>query len=347
MLSEKQLKEINTHLNNSQNPLFFFDNDADGLCSFLILQRYIRRGKGIPVRSFPDLNKSYVRRIKELNADYVFILDKPVVSQEFFEEVRKINVPIVWIDHHAIDKELIPSYVNYYNPLLNNDKSNEPVTYLCYKATGKKEDSWIAIVGCVADKFVPEFYNDFAKENPDLSFDSEEAFDILYRSEIGKIAKIFNFALKDRITNVINMLKFLVNVKSPYEVLKEDNKNYSIYKRFNFINKKYSSLLVRAEEYASDENILFFKYGGDLSISSELSNELKYKHPKKIIVVIYVAGAKANISVRGDNVKDLVLKSIKDLEDANGGGHEKAVGAQIKTEDIEKFKENLIFYLNK
>jgi hypothetical protein len=48
------------------NPIFFFDNDNDGLMSFLLLQRYIGRGKGVVIRSFPDLNVSYYRKVVEL-----------------------------------------------------------------------------------------------------------------------------------------------------------------------------------------------------------------------------------------------------------------------------------------
>jgi len=55
MLNEKQINEIRNHLEKAQNPLFFFDNDNDGLTSFLLLQRYIGRGKGVVIRSFPDL----------------------------------------------------------------------------------------------------------------------------------------------------------------------------------------------------------------------------------------------------------------------------------------------------
>ena len=87
----------------AQNPIFFFDNDPDGLCSFLLLQRYIGRGKGIAIKSFPEMTDEYFRRVMELNADYIFILDKPVVSKEFFEEVEKFNIPVVWIDHHNIE----------------------------------------------------------------------------------------------------------------------------------------------------------------------------------------------------------------------------------------------------
>ena len=351
MLTKKRVEEIKEHLEKAQNPLFFFDNDNDGLCSFLLLQKYIGRGKGIPIKSFPELTPDYFRKIKELNADYIFILDKPVISKEFFKEVRQINVPIVWIDHHIIDKDNIPDFVNYYNPLFNNinelkkefnkSRDGEPTTYLCYQVSQKKEDLWIAVIGCISDKFVPDFYSEFEKDYNDLSFKSENAFDIFYKSKIGKIAKMFSFALKDRTTNVINMLKFLMKAKSPYDVLEENNKNYSIHNRFNQINKKYRALIDKAIANKEPGKILFFQYSGDLSISAELSNELSYLFQDKIIVVMYNSGIKVNISVRGKGVRKIVLGAIKNLNEARGGGHENAVGAQVKVEDLEKFKENM------
>jgi len=340
MLNEKQVKEIKEHLEKSQNPLFFFDNDPDGLCSFLLLRRYIGRGRGIPVKSFPELNASYFRKVEELKADYVFVLDKPLISKEFLKEIEEHNIPMVWIDHHEIQKE-IPKFIYYYNPFLN-DNSNEPVTYLCYQVTKRKEDLWIAVAGSISDRFTPDFYSDFEKIYPDLSIKNKNAFDIFYLSQIGKISRIFSFGLKDRTTNVINMLKFLISVKTPYQALEDDLKNHSMHVRFNQINIRYQKLLKKAESIKKSEKILFFQYGGDLSISSDLSNELSYKNPDKIIVVIYIAGVKANISVRGKNVKEIVLKTIKNLEGATGGGHNDAVGAQLKIEDLEIFKRNLI-----
>ena len=344
MLTKKQVEEIKEHLEKAQNPLFFFDNDNDGLCSFLLLQRYIGRGKGIPIKSFPELTPDYFRKIRELNADYIFILDKPVISKEFFKEVEQINVPIVWIDHHIIDKKNIPDFVNYYNPLLNNNGTTvEPTTYLCYQVSQKKEDLWIAVIGCISDKFVPDFYPEFLKDYSDLSFKSEDAFDIFYKSKIGKIAEMFSFALKDRTTNVINMLKFLMKAKSPYDVLEENNQNYSIHSRFNQVNRKYKLLVDKAMATSKESGkILFFQYSGDLSISSELSNELSYLFPEKIIIIMYNTGVKVNISVRGKRVREIVLEAIKDLNEARGGGHEDAVGARIGIDDLNKFKENMI-----
>lgn len=350
MLTKKQIKEIKEHLEKAQNPLFFFDNDPDGLCSFLLLQRYLGRGKGVPIKSFPDLTVDYFRKVKELDADYVFILDKPKVSKEFFKEIEQVNIPVVWIDHHAIEKKDIPKFVNYYNPLFNKSKTHEPVTALCYQITNKKDDLWIAVIGCVSDKFFPNFYSEFKKLYPDLAFCEEScsAFDVFYKSQIGKIARMFLFALKDKTTNVINMLKFLMKVKSPYEVLEETNKNYTMHQRFEHIYKRSQKLLKKALEIEQDsEKVLFFQYAGDLSISSDLSNELSYMFPEKIIVVVYVNGVKANISVRGKKIREMILKIIKDLEGATGGGHECAVGVQVRIEDLEKFRKKLFELVEK
>ncbi len=341
MLTEKQVMEIKSHLEKAQNPLFFFDNDADGLCSFLLLQRWIGRGKGFPVKSFPDLTVDYFRKVNELNADYIFILDKPVVSEDFFKEVKQVNIPVVWIDHHGAQSN-IPDFVNYYDPTLNKPPSNEPVTALCYQITNKKDDLWIAVMGCVADGYVPDFYEDFKKDFPDLTVDSKDAFHVLYSSQIGQIAQTLGNGLKDRTTNVISMLKFLMRAAGPYDVLEETNKNHTMHERSKQIQKKFNELIDRAKILAkSSDKILFFKYGGDLSISAELANKLCYLFPEKVVVVAYMSGIKANVSIRGKNVKKLVEQAIKGLENATGGGHEMAVGAQVRIEDVDKFKENL------
>lgn len=342
MLNPIKLEEIREHLNNAQNPVFFFDNDQDGLCSFLLLQKYIGRGKGFPIKSSPALTKDYFRKIKEFNSDYIFILDKPEVSEDFIEEVEKVNLPVVWIDHHEIPNGKIPRYVNYYNPLIEGEKNNEPVTSICYNVTKRKEDLWLAIAGCISDNFVPDFYNDFIKDFPDLCKEDKDAFNIFYGSEIGKIARILGFGLKDKISNVISMIKFLMSCKGPYDFLEENSKNKSIHKRFQEIDNKYQKIINKAKRCASsDSKLLFFKYAGDTSMSSDIANGLKYAFPNKIIIVIYTKGFKANISGRGKNVREIVLKAIEDLENSTGGGHENAVGAQIKKEDIPEFEKRI------
>jgi single-stranded DNA-specific DHH superfamily exonuclease len=347
MLTPTQFKEIKAHLERAQNPLFLFDNDQDGLCSFLLLQKFIGRGKGFPAKSFPDLNSTYFRKVIELKADYVFILDKPVVSPSFFEEAEKYNIPVVWIDHHEIpgfNPEALPKFVSYYNPVYNKNSSNEPVTVLSYEITQRKEDLWLAVAGSVFDHYYPDYYIDFQKKFPDLCIDSKEPFEIFYKSEIGKISKMLGFGLKDRTTEVINMLKFLIKAKTPYDVLEENSFNKNIHSRFDDLNKKYQKLVSKALEIGwtlkKEEKILYFQYAGDLSISGDLSNELNFIFPDKVILVAYVKGTKANISIRGKKIRPKLLKAIEGLEGATGGGHEDAVGAQVRIEDIEIFRKN-------
>jgi len=338
MLTEKQISEIREHLSKAQNPLFFFDNDADGLCSFLLLARYIGGGKGVAIKSFPDLNESYVRKLYELKPDYVFVLDKPIISSGFIEEVRKLGLPLVWIDHHDVDVENLNG-VNYYNPIKQEKKSDEPVTYWAWKVSKRKEDIWLAVCGCIGDNFLPNFIEEFAREYSDLwGRDIKTAFQALYETNIGKITRVLSFALKDRVSNVVRMSKFLLKAKNPREIL-YDEKNHILF-RFNQVNKKYRKLIEKARKFVRDK-LVYFQYGGDLSLSADIANELSYRFPGKIIIVVYIKGTKANISLRGKNVKKLTEKAIEGLEDATGGGHENATGAKINVEDLPKFKERI------
>lgn len=336
MLNEEQLNEIREHLERAQNPLFFFDNDADGLCSFLLLVRYSGKGKGVAIKSFPDLNESYARKLHELKPDYVFVLDKPIISKGFIDEVRNLNLPLVWIDHHDVSEE-IPDDIYYYNP---QKKSSEPTTYLCWKVSEKKEDLWLAVCGCIGDNFMPNFTEDFERGYGDLWKPGiKTAFQILYETDIGKITRVLSFALKDRTSSVVKMLKFLLKVKNPREILHEDVKNHILF-RYNQINKKYQALIEKARRFVRGK-LIYFQYGGDLSLSSDIANELSYRFPNKVIVVSYIKGTKANISLRGEGVKKITLKAVEGLEQATGGGHEQATGAKINVEDLPKFKERI------
>jgi len=116
--------------------------------------------------------------------------------------------------------------------------------------------------------------------------------------------------------------------------------------RFKQINDKAEKLIEKAVQQTGKEKLLYFQYGGELSISSDIANELFYKFPDKTIAVAYIKGTKANISIRGKNdIKEATLKAIEGIENARGGGHKQAVGAQMNVEDlpifIEKFEKLL------
>lgn len=344
MLTKKQMRKIREHLENAQNPLFYYDNDADGLCSFVILQRFLGRGKGVAIKSFPELDVKYAKKAQELNADYVFILDKPIISRGFVEEITKLQLPIVWIDHHEVQTENFEKqFENFFsfNPIRNRgkNKSSEPVTYLCYKLTERKEDIWLAMMGCIADHFLPDFSEEFKALYPEFWGDVKAPFDAYFGTEIGNIAKAVNFGLKDSVSNVVQLQKFLISCKGPSYVLSEMSTNYSFRKKYQDITKKYNILLKKAKESLKN-NLLFFEYSGETSMSADLANELIHIYPGKTIAVIYKKDIIGNVSMRGKSAKKILEKVLKEIE-GSGGGHEEAVGARINIRDIPSFKKIL------
>lgn len=338
MLTKSELEKIKSFLENSQNPLFFFDNDADGLCSFIILQRALGRGKGVPVRSFPELNDSYFRKVEELNPDAVFILDKPRVGEDFINAIYEKAIPIIWIDHHnvQVSKEALEK-VEYFNSF----PSAEPVTYLCQNIFKRKEDLWLAIIGCISDVYMPDFAEQFSKENPELFNPEFDAFESLFRTDIGKIVRILNFGLKDTTTNVLKLIRFLIKAKSPQDVLQESKDTKQLHHKYEQLNKIAFRLVEKAEANKTNSKVLFLSYSGETSMSSEISNELVFKHKDKLVVVAFKKQDRANISIRGKNAKKYVAEAIKDIPNSTGGGHEEACGAQVPIEDLDKFKNNL------
>jgi len=159
MLTKKQLSEIRAHLEKAQNPIFLFDNDVDGLCSYVLLRRFIGRGKGVAVKSHPEIDARYAKKVQELGGDYVFVLDRHSLGKEFIQEIASLQLPIVWIDHHDVDIENYEyDSLYHFNPSKGKKKSTEPTTYLCYRSAGRVEDLWIALAGCISDHYLPDLH---------------------------------------------------------------------------------------------------------------------------------------------------------------------------------------------
>jgi len=339
MIPLKQLLEIRGHLEASQNPLFFFDNDVDGLCAFLILRKAIGRGKGVAIKSFPELKKQYLRKVEELNPDAIFILDKAELDEEFVKGVEEKGMPIIWIDHHktTTPKRIIKKTF-YYNSL----PSAEPTTYIAQKVFDRKEDLWLAVIGCVGDSYMPDFAGEFAKAFPELLNSKVTAFEALHSTEIGKMVRMLDFGLMDSTTNVVNLIKYLFKSRNAYDLLEENRYTRQFHRRYSQLSRFYNRQMEKAEENLDeDSKVLFFVYSGDISMSSTISNGLYYNHPDKLIVVAFKRPEKVNVSIRGKNALRITEQAIKGIEGATGGGHEEATGAMIPIDDFERFRENL------
>ncbi|MEM3121999.1 MAG: DHH family phosphoesterase, partial [Candidatus Pacearchaeota archaeon] len=230
--------------------------------------------------------------------------------------------------------------INYYNPIFSNNPTNEPTSFISYEITKRREDMWLAMAGCIGDNFLPNFSDEFSKKYPEIwKKDAKSAFEILYESELGKLILILDFALKDKTSNVVAMMNFLFNVKFPNDILIENEHNLKIISRYKSVNKVYQKLIERAKKVArTHKKIVFFHYGGDISLSANLANELSFRFPGKTILIAYIKGEIANISIRGGgDIRKTTLKAIKRIPTASGGGHKNATGAKMRASSLKDF----------
>ena len=336
MLTNKQLQQIKEELDNSQNPLFFFDDDPDGLCAFLLLYRYKMEGHGFVVKTHPKLDARSAPKIEQYDADKAFVLDIAKLEQDFIDASK---VPVIWVDHHGPYER---NNVKYFNPRIIKKDANIPTTYLCYKVV--EQDLWIAMVGCIADYYLPDFLNEFKKKYPDLLNDKKTVGDLYFKSKVGTLIKIFSFSLKGKTSEVMKNIKILTRIESPYEILNQETaKGKFIFQRYEKINKLYIDLLDSAVKTVGKEKLLVFTYSEDkMSFTGDLANELLYRFPDRIIMVGRKKDDDVRISLRSKNIllPPILEKSLAGLE-GYGGGHEYACGANVKESHFKEFIERI------
>ena len=334
-IKKKDLEFIRKKISESIRPLFFFDDDADGLASFLLLYDLVREGKGVIIKTSPDLSIKYLQQVNEHSPDLVVILDKPEVSQEFID---KVKVPIIWLDHHEPVKR---HNVFYFNPRLDDDKDNRPTTYWAHQINPNK--LWIATVGCLADWFIPEFMKDFKKEYPDiLSKLDKNPAELLFNTRLGELCQLFNFILKGKIKDSLTCVKILTRINDPHEILdKITPQGKYLYKKYKTAKKEYSQIL--SEVRPPKDNLLVFTYSADrTSYTSELSNELLYKYPDKMLIICRERSGEMRCSLRSTQLPvSKILKETLSKVNGYGGGHEHACGACIKVEDFPQFVDTM------
>ena len=337
MLTKDEITQIRDEIEDTKKPLFFFHDDPDGLSSFLILYRFCQCGKGYPVKSSPRITDDYLRQVEEYGPDKVFILDIALDDQEFLD---KVNVPVVWIDHHDV---LDRKGVLYFNPRKNNPKDNIPTPYFCHKAV--EQDLWQAVVGCVGDWYLPDFAKEFTKKYPELlPADIKRPQDALFNTQLGEIVRIFSFILKGKIGDVMKCVKILTRIDDPYELINHDTpRSKFVFRRYELVNYAYQTLLKEVMAKEKDEKVMVYTYKeAKISFTKDIANELLYKLQEKIIIMGREKGDEIKMSLRSATIKlPEILKKALDSVEGFGGGHEYACGAVVKKKDFKTFINNL------
>jgi len=334
MIPDEQLQRLRKELESSEKPLFFFDDDPDGLCSFLLFYRLINKGKGVVIKSTPQLSEEFFQKVEEFLPDKVFILDKPMVSQKMLDLIHNLNIKTIWLDHHPVQQREL---VEYFNPRIEDPQDNRPTSYWAYKIVQK--DLWIAMVGMLGDWFMPEFSEEFRNQYPDLLPEgTDKAQDALFMTRIGLLSRIFSFNLKGSTTEVNRAIRILTRIEDPSEILDQKTpRGKLIFKHYEKLYSVYADLIRSVK--VTDEKIILFTYNDNkMSFTSDMSNELLYKHPDKVIFLAREKAGEMKCSIRASHIiLPPLLKEALQGVSGYGGGHDHACGACIKKRDFDRF----------
>jgi hypothetical protein len=329
MLTKSELKDLRNEFLSSKKPLIFFDDDTDGASSYILFYKFLKNYtediKGIIVKSSPELkDEVFVNKAKDFSPDKVFVLDKPLMSQDFIDAVHK--------------------------PLKHKSKTHDPdtrpTTYWAYQTVRKDrpQDLWIAMVGCIGDYFIPEFHKDFIRKYPDIwpkDLKIKNPGTVLFETRLGLLCKIINFNLKYPTKDAMTAVKILTRIEDPREILDQTTPaGKYIYKKYLFFNEIFER--AKSAIKITEEKLILFEYEDQYSLTGDLANELMYYNPDKIILIARLKGGEYKCSFRSSNlaIRPILEKALVGI-DGYGGGHERACGGAIKTHDWDKFLENL------
>lgn len=343
-IPEERLQAARAMLESAARPLFFHDDDPDGMCSFVLAYRIVGEGYCVPVKNSPVVTEEYLRKISEYAPDLIVILDKPRVAEEFLQAT---TTPILWVDHHEPQDTLVGRYptVTYLNPRTEDDEDNRPTSYWLSRIASTH--SWIAAVGCVGDWYLPEFIEEVGRSYPALLPDHWERVEDLYLSSgIGTLIRVLQFNLKGKISEVRKSVMTLARIDDPAEILEQaSSRGRYLWRRYQKHAGGYNAMLQQAKECAESATgpLLEFIYENDeQSYTAELSNELLIRYPERVTLVGRKHKGAYKCSLRSVDI-DIPKRLQSALEglDGHGGGHTHACGCVVNEKDWETFLERL------
>lgn len=336
-------KAVKDALDSCKNPLFFFHDDTDGLCSFLQLYTYKKEGHWVIVKARPKIDEQFLRKVEEYDPDTIFVLDVAEIDQEFIDKAKR---PIVWIDHHEpLDRDA----VIYCNPLLFSPPQNIPTTLLCYNVLKDEPIAekimWIAMVGSVADWYMPEWKSTFCSRYTTLLDKNIIRPEVaLFDQPVGKLARILHFLTKGAMKDVTKSILALLKIKDPSELLESTTETGAfLMRRYAFLAKEYDALWKEVQKVKTKDKLFLFTYTEDkTSFTGEVATEAIYRYPENIVLVCREKSGEMRCSLRSATKPILpVLKRALVGIQGYGGGHEYACGVGIKKEDFARFVDNI------
>jgi oligoribonuclease NrnB/cAMP/cGMP phosphodiesterase (DHH superfamily) len=326
------------------------DTDPDGLCSAVIIAKFIERLKGRKIDFLFFLEEKKIdsvleKKLKKKKINKLIVLDVSLDQDYVFLNNFGKELDILILDHHKIYLEKKLKNVLLIKPQLISEIP--PYKYcaaklvydLCSRMLNLEDLDWLAASASIAD-IAHDPWKDWLLsvfKKYDIGIEKN-----LFDTCLGKIASMISSAEVSDKKNIAKCFNILYSAKKPKDVFvsflidikkKVDSELDVLLKGFKN-SEKHSSLHI----YEINSSVK--------NIKSPLSTILGLKFPKKTIMIVDFQGQKVSVSARrGDKrvaVNDLLETAVRGLPDSNAGGHIPSAGASLRKKDYCLFKKKLI-----
>jgi len=326
-------------ISKKDNVAILTHNDLDGIASAVFLEE-ILKAKGIDIKLIDFLSykkrmfDEIIEKLEEKKINKIFITDIGVDISDIdgFENLRR-KFDVFLIDHHPINHE--------YKDIKNIIKTEggDCVAFVVYELGenlfDRKKWEWLVCSAIISDmaykkreilEFVESIYPEINGQN-------------IEDSEIGELSKTISSAL----------VYYKNNLKKVYDLIKRKNLK-DLDKCRKIIDSeidKYIKKFEKEAEFYPEKDLYFFIFDSKFDIKSIITTIISVKKPNSTFVILYDTGkGEFRISARNQNkqvdMNELMKKGIKGLENATGGGHVPAAGANFMKKDLEIFKRNIL-----
>ena len=333
-LLAQELVLFHERITHASRPLVFYDDDADGLTSYLLIHKKNPDAIGIRCGRGPEVDGEFARKIHENQPDLVVIVDKPRVSDAFFSAY---TTPTLWLDHHDPSAYQRRGHVTYLNPRIHDDADDRPTSFWVWKSLGGPV--WLAAVGTTAD-WHDSMLEELRAHHPELLAGARGVQGALYRSPLGELVRMFNFSLKGSSKHVQGCVNTLKKIDSPKELLTASTpRGRFIHKHVKPILAEYEEQLRIAQQTRAQQGVYVHVFGPyKNSLVAEVANELLISRKTPIIIVGRRIGGEVKFSMRSHarDLPPIVEKALQGVE-GYGGGHREACGGSIVERDWDRF----------
>jgi single-stranded DNA-specific DHH superfamily exonuclease len=341
MLTAQEIETLKKTITQSSRPLIFFDDDADGLCSYLLARKANIDAHGLRAARGPQVTHHFIGFVTRHQPDQVIILDKPLVSEEFTQQV---TTPTLWLDHHdpqAYEIHKHRSHLTYLNPAVHDTDDHRPTSFWVYQAV--QGPLWIATVGITSD-WDTSLLEEFRKKYPDLAPKTNEMHDALYNSKLGEIIRMFNFCLKGTTRQINDCVEALTHIKDPNELLDASTPaGNHVHRHVKPILQEYTKQFSAAQNGTSTDGVYVYVFNDvDTSLVTNVANEMLTKIQDDILIIGRQEKERVNFSMRSSNkpLPEILEQALLHV-DGYGGGHEFACGGSIAQRDWETFVKHI------